>query len=564
MANKFSDHVIVDKNSGRNFAGDILRFHDFVKLLQLQKQKGDDHQESVKYDSVKDVARLKDFLGMGQHEKERVNPEDIGSAHVKVHDEEEMAKGNVKHSSNIADLPKDAPAIGSEHNPPDEIVRKHAAQQIKAKTLTPSTNDHFKQDSYTPPQGQDLDLDNVIDSTEGSDTPIEVPKYGHTMDGQGENTRRRKINYRVHENKLMERQGSATYDTERPLGAEEGEYRNHPSNFISFSDDFDSGVDAVEKQLNAAAQLQTVDPLVRQATLFTPQADLKTFELPKPSKSAKSTGSSKPLMQSNVDIFDTFDDLLSEDVPASTQSSEYITHNTSKKIFDYTQNPLIDWDNSAPNLKRFYHARYNGNPDFNYQKSISKLKISEPLTKPLAQHVQDLLKIHPNINIGESKEIQDNEDDLNKLADAVKDEHDILHLYEPDELSLVDPETNTAQCLGEDHQLDEVLSRTERIKVGMRFARSETKRERKLQIALKRHSDPKTLNRRARQLAIRMLKERLVHRPSAELSIAEKERVEQMLAQRKGMVDKLALKLVPKIKKIERERLTHPAVTKGH
>lgn len=558
MANKFSDHVIVDKNSGRNFAGDILRFHDFVKLLQLQKQKGDDHQESVKYDSVKDVARLKDFLGMGQHEKERVNPEDIGSAHVKVHDEEEMAKGNVKHSSGIADLPKDAPAIGSEHNPPDEIVRKHAAQQIKAKTLAPSAVDHFKQDSYTPPQGQDLDLDNIIDSTEGTDNPIDVPKYGHTMDGQGEHVRRRKINYRVHENKLMERQGSATYNTERPLGAQEGEYRDHPSNFISFSDDFDSGVDAVEKQLNAAAQLQTVDPLVRQATLFTPQADLKTFELPKPSKSAKSTGSSKPLMQSNVDIFDTFDDLLNEDVPASTQSSEYITHNTSKKIFDYTQNPLIDWEHSAPNLKRFYHPKYNGIEDFipDYEKSTSKLKTSEPLTKPLAQHIKDLM--------GESKEIQDDEDNLNKLADTVKDEHDILHLYEPDELSLVDPETNTAQCLGEDHQLDEVLSRTERIKVGMRFARSETKRERKLQLALKRHSDPKTLNRRARQLAIRMLKERLVHKSSADLSIAEKERVEQMLAQRKGMVDKLALKLVPKIKKIERERLTHPAVTKGH
>ena len=514
MANKFSDHVIVDKNSGRNFAGDILRFHDFVKLLQLQKQKGDDHQESVKYDSVKDVARLKDFLGMGQHEKERVNPEDIGSAHVKVHDEEEMAKGNVKHSSNIADLPKDAPAIGSEHNPPDEIVRKHAAQQIKAKTLSPSAADHFKQDSYTPPQGQDLDLDNVIDSTEGTDNPVEVPRYGHTMDGQGEHVRRRKINYRVHENKLMERRGSATYDTERALGAEEGEWRMHPTDFVTFSDDFNKGVDAVERQLDAASQLQTVDPLVKQATLFTPQTDLKTFELPKPSKSKKSTGSSKPLM------------------------NEYLMPATKPSLMGlngvYLEPKPVGEVNVEP-------------PEEEQEEQF----LSKPLVKPFK-------------NIGESKEVQDDEDDLNKLADTVKDEQDILHLYEPDELSLVDSETNTIQHLGEDRQLDEVLSRSERIKVGMRFARTETKRERKLQIALKRHSDPKTLNRRARQLAIKMLKERLVHRPSAELSIAEKERVEQMLAQRKGMVDKLALKLVPKIKKIERDRLTHPAVTKGH
>ena len=156
----------------------------------------------------------------------------------------------------------------------------------------------------------------------------------------------------------------------------------------------------------------------------------------------------------------------------------------------------------------------------------------------------------------------DDKDDFEEMANSIKDVDDIIHLYEPSELVLIDPKSEVVQHLDEDNNLHEVLSRTERIKVGIRFARSETKRERKLQIALKRHSDPKTLNRRARQLAIKMLKEKLMHKSATEMSVVERERVERMLSERKKMIDRLALKLVPRIKQIERQRLTHSSITK--
>lgn len=459
--------VIVNKKSGRNIAKDILRFHDFVKLLNLQKQESD-NQEDIKYDPVKDVARLKDFLGMGRVAKEQSRPSDIGSEHVKVHDEEEMAKGNVRKTSQIADLPKDAPAIGSEHNPPDEAMRQAALSKIKQHTLSP--NQLERSDQYTPLQGQDLDLDKVIDSTERDDQ-VAAPNYGHTMDGQGDSVRRRKINYRIHEDVIAERTGTATYSTERPLGAGKGQWRRHSSGFVTFTDDFKGKPGDESETSNKPPQS---DPMIQLVPSLAAQPVGPTIQLPQILQQIKTAG------QTNF-----FSSLLTQSL-----------------------------DTSADN---------------------------------------DLLK--------ESDDLDD-KDDFEEMANSIKDVDDIIHLYEPSELVLIDPKSEVVQHLDEDNNLHEVLSRTERIKVGIRFARSETKRERKLQIALKRHSDPKTLNRRARQLAIKMLKEKLMHKSATEMSVVERERVERMLSERKKMIDRLALKLVPRIKQIERQRLTHSSITK--
>jgi len=41
------------------------------------------------------------------------------------------------------------------------------------------------------------------------------------------------------------------------------------------------------------------------------------------------------------------------------------------------------------------------------------------------------------------------------------------------------------------------------------------------------------------------------------LSVAEKERIEKTLSQRKTVIDRMAMKMVPKVKKIENDRLSN-------
>ena len=155
------------------------------------------------------------------------------------------------------------------------------------------------------------------------------------------------------------------------------------------------------------------------------------------------------------------------------------------------------------------------------------------------------------------------EDDLDGIVDSIKDENDILDAYDDDELAIVDDEGQEIHSSLKEETLNEVLSRMERIKAKIRFARSEAKRERKIQIALKRRSDTKTLNNRARKLAVVTLKKRLAKKPLEKLTVGEKERIERIIEKRKQLIDRLAMKMVPKVRKIEQARLEHNKYTKA-
>ena len=122
-------------------------------------------------------------------------------------------------------------------------------------------------------------------------------------------------------------------------------------------------------------------------------------------------------------------------------------------------------------------------------------------------------------------------------------------------MKVVDDETG--ETLEESKELLEVLSRVERIKARVRFARSKVKREIKAKIALHRRSNNKTFAKRARRAAINAMKVKIAKKPLNQLSVAEKERVERLVARRKKVIDRIALKLTPRIKQIERDRLTH-------
>lgn len=159
------------------------------------------------------------------------------------------------------------------------------------------------------------------------------------------------------------------------------------------------------------------------------------------------------------------------------------------------------------------------------------------------------------------------EDDIDDIVDDVDDE-DVLDTYDEDELSIIDDETGelVEELVGsedlDEETLNEVLSRQERIKARLRFAKTKSIRARKLKIALKRRSGSAVINKRARKLAVMAIKKRLARKPLNKLTLGEKERIEKMVAKKKKLINRLSMKLVSKVRRTENDRLSHKKYTK--
>jgi hypothetical protein len=156
--------------------------------------------------------------------------------------------------------------------------------------------------------------------------------------------------------------------------------------------------------------------------------------------------------------------------------------------------------------------------------------------------------------------------EIEEMVDSVTDQ-DIEDLYEEDEIVLVyDDDGEEISPLQEEAKYDlmEVLSRTERMKGKIRLRKTSAKRGRSTKIALKRFSNPATINKRARRLAIKLMKKRMLRgRDPAKVSIGEKERIEKMMSKRKDIISRVAQKLVSRVRKVEKSRMSHGKVTKG-
>ena len=158
------------------------------------------------------------------------------------------------------------------------------------------------------------------------------------------------------------------------------------------------------------------------------------------------------------------------------------------------------------------------------------------------------------------------EEEIDQIVNSVTDQ-DIEDLYEEDELVLVyDDDGEEIPPLQEESKYDlmEVLSRTERIRGKMRLRKTSAKRGRSTKIALKRFSNPTTINKRARRLAIKLMKKRMLRgRDPTKVSVGEKERIERAMEKRKDIIGRVAQRLVSRVRKIEKDRMSHGKVTKG-
>ena len=188
------------------------------------------------------------------------------------------------------------------------------------------------------------------------------------------------------------------------------------------------------------------------------------------------------------------------------------------------------------------------------------------------KHTARLIKIgsdaptnarHKGFDAFSMEEVELSEEDIDVIVDGFQTWEDVIDAYEDEELAIIDEETGEEiDDVVSEGTLNEVLSRIERIRAKTRFARTKSKRMIKTKMALKRSSPQSVINTRARKLAIQTIKLRLAKKPLNTLSVAEKERLEQRIAKMKPVLNRIAMKLAPRVRQIEKQRLSHSTYTK--
>jgi hypothetical protein len=161
------------------------------------------------------------------------------------------------------------------------------------------------------------------------------------------------------------------------------------------------------------------------------------------------------------------------------------------------------------------------------------------------------------------------DEEIDHMINSLSDD-EIADDYDEDEVGLVDDETGeelptaAEEAAIDEESIMEVLSRAERMKAKFRIRRSSAKRERATKVALKRYSNTATINKRARRLAVKLMKKRLLRgRDPAKISVGEKERIERTLEKRKAVIGRVAQKLTSRVRKVEKARLSHTKYTQG-
>ena len=104
--------------------------------------------------------------------------------------------------------------------------------------------------------------------------------------------------------------------------------------------------------------------------------------------------------------------------------------------------------------------------------------------------------------------------------------------------------------------LDEIMTKMARMKRARMMKVKGKQIARKRKLAMKRKADPEKLKTRAMKKARDMVAKKLLKdKDKSDLSISGKENLEKRLAKKKGVIAKIAKRILPKIRKAENERL---------
>jgi hypothetical protein len=130
---------------------------------------------------------------------------------------------------------------------------------------------------------------------------------------------------------------------------------------------------------------------------------------------------------------------------------------------------------------------------------------------------------------------------------------DIKHLYADQEHQEAEEEFEL-----DGDELSEDLTAAQRMKKKLDFLKSRSRREIAARVARHRASTPGRLKKRAIVGARSMIMSRLLRgRSKDQLSAAEKNRIEDIVRKSKASVTRISNRLLPKLRKLEQERLRH-------
>lgn len=143
------------------------------------------------------------------------------------------------------------------------------------------------------------------------------------------------------------------------------------------------------------------------------------------------------------------------------------------------------------------------------------------------------------------------DEELEKMVDDLEWE-DISDLYdgEPEEEDEEDEEEVNEELL------DEKLSASSRMRKKMSMIRRKAKTTMARNIKLRRSASMNVIQKRAKVAARRALYKRFLRgRNKASLSASEKDQIEARVSRMKNIQNNLAMKMIPKIRKLEQKRL---------
>ena len=267
-----------------------------------------------------------------------------------------------------------------------------------------------------------------------------------------------------------------------------------------------------------------------------------------------------------------------QEIKASKNTDQQVKSQLSK--VKLSEEEMYGGAEELPTLTDYVRNKFAGEPSTKSWKAIElanigridDLKKRQLYKKKFTDYTEDA-DIDP-------RELEDNDFDfengidfksiddfMNNLSVA-----DYLDIYDDDELDFsefddVDPseiETEATAELKECEdiiassynakELTEVLTRMGHLKLKIAMLRNKAKLAMKRKIALSRRATMDVFKERARKLAIKFLKQKLAHKPVADMSMADKERVEKALQTKKSLLARLTMKMIPVVKKIEQKR----------
>ncbi len=164
-------------------------------------------------------------------------------------------------------------------------------------------------------------------------------------------------------------------------------------------------------------------------------------------------------------------------------------------------------------------------------------------------------------------EDEDYEASLEKMIDAYDELEDVADLY-PDldgdgdhddddmELQITKDAEEMGQIEDNYKWVDEVLTPAQRFKRAQAMRRVKGKIARARKIALKRPSSPEKLQKKAQRHARNLMRKKFIKgRNYADLSFAEKGAIEKRLQGKSSLIARIAMRVKPKLKKLEQLRL---------